>query len=482
MTKEELIKFFHTEKENVLLNTYLALAKVLIEHFNLKNDDPRIVVNARQDRFSFPITINSRYVINTAFNDSISFIMPPDVETKLTEKWGEYIKYDEFKSKGNVFKSNRNEIFPPTWWRIPQELIPEFLNECRDLWFAAVDHELQSGLRSQFKKFHQPELFDLIMNGGLLSTLEERLTTGLIGTEEAPNPVPSDISTTQRRTFLYPWNPKRKEDFWDIPGDKRKIEKNGSVHGIWRSKRKDVSIGDRIFVMRLGDPVIRGIIASGVVSGAASGLKSPYLVPIEFDVLQDVDSGEPYLHYDQLKEFGEMHWFPESGGSLTPSNIAIQVEQMWSKIVGERAPLLDLNTTTVSGTDDHVSNVGAGFGRDSEKNREVERKAVDYVRNYFEEIGWSVKSVELEKDKGFDLLCTKGDLEERVEVKGVSGSDPSFIITANELRKAETDSLWKIHIVYCLDSNSPKHDIWSGTEFIIAYLCKPIQYQAKRVI
>jgi hypothetical protein len=77
---------------------------------------------------------------------------------------------------------------------------------------------------------------------------------------------------------------------------------------------------------------------------------------------------------------------------------------------------------------------GAGFGN-PETNRKVERAAISCVTEWYESRGWQVQSVEIEK-RGFDLLCVKRSIEEHVEVKGIQGSLPAFIITAREVRQA----------------------------------------------
>jgi hypothetical protein len=60
------------------------------------------------------------------------------------------------------------------------------------------------------------------------------------------------------------------------------------------------------------------------------------------------------------------------------------------------------------------------------------------VKREYKQNGWNVESVEQDKC-GYDLHCTKSSLEEHVEVKGIRGLDPSFIITAGEVRRAGSD-------------------------------------------
>lgn len=119
---------------------------------------------------------------------------------------------------------------------------------------------------------------------------------------------------------------------------------------------------------------------------------------------------------------------------------------------------------------------GAGFGN-PETNRKVERAAVSYVVKWYEARGWKVVSVESEK-RGYDLICSKGTITEHVEVKGVQGIQPSFIVTTNEVRQAHNNSRFVLCIVTSAISDSPKISRVSGREFISRFVLSPLAYRA----
>lgn len=96
---------------------------------------------------------------------------------------------------------------------------------------------------------------------------------------------------------------------------------------------------------------------------------------------------------------------------------------------------------------------GAGFG-DPESNKIVERAAVAWVKRFLRRKGWTVRSVEPEA-RGFDLLCRRAAETLHVEVKGVSGDTPSFIITSNEYRECCADPLWRAAVVTNARSRQP---------------------------
>ena len=68
---------------------------------------------------------------------------------------------------------------------------------------------------------------------------------------------------------------------------------------------------------------------------------------------------------------------------------------------------------------------------DPEKNAEVEKAAINTTPQHFENIGYTVKSVE--KDNyGWDLEATRGKRTLLIEVKGLSGEALSVELTPNE--------------------------------------------------
>lgn len=118
---------------------------------------------------------------------------------------------------------------------------------------------------------------------------------------------------------------------------------------------------------------------------------------------------------------------------------------------------------------------GGGFGN-QETNRKVEQAAIRLVSDALQTQGWFVKSVERE-NCGFDLLCSKDKTQEYVEVKGVQGTELSFIITAGEVQKARTNPNWVLFIVTSALSN-PKLQRLSADEFIEKFTLDAISFRA----
>lgn len=135
-----------------------------------------------------------------------------------------------------------------------------------------------------------------------------------------------------------------------------------------------------------------------------------------------------------------------------------------------------LDTSSIAATPVAAPHTGAGFG-DHEQNAETERAAVDYVTELYEDDGWSVESVESE-GCGYDLRCRKGKQEHHVEVKGVGGDQPTFIITAGEVRAADQDKHWRLCLVLRARDDDRECHEWSGRDFLKKFGLDATQYRA----
>jgi len=110
---------------------------------------------------------------------------------------------------------------------------------------------------------------------------------------------------------------------------------------------------------------------------------------------------------------------------------AVWAYQRWPEVL----EALFLKARTSSTADNTTSPKGAGFGS-IENNRKVEKAAIDFVTQHLRQKGYDVESREKECI-GYDLDATHQKQKTlHVEVKGVSGGQVHFPITANEVRSA----------------------------------------------
>jgi hypothetical protein len=137
------------------------------------------------------------------------------------------------------------------------------------------------------------------------------------------------------------------------------------------------------------------------------------------------------------------------------------------------------NSDRVNAQRDHViSGQGAGFG-DPKKNRKVELAAIGFAKRSYEQEGFKVTSVE-SKNLGYDLVASRGSLKLHLEVKGVSGDSPEFIITENELQCARTDEDFRLVVVLNALAVSREKQVLTGREFKARYKLKALAHRAVR--
>lgn len=131
------------------------------------------------------------------------------------------------------------------------------------------------------------------------------------------------------------------------------------------------------------------------------------------------------------------------------------------------------------GDDDIVPEIKEQFAS-LEHRLEVEAASVEFATAQLEREGWQVESVEAQKT-GYDLHCTKGDRScLHVEVKGTSGEDQLFIITANELAQANSDSEFILFLVTKALDSHPSLQRFTGQELIASFNFQPMQYRASK--
>jgi hypothetical protein len=121
---------------------------------------------------------------------------------------------------------------------------------------------------------------------------------------------------------------------------------------------------------------------------------------------------------------------------------------------------------------------GGGFG-DAENNKKVEKAAINAATRRLRMAGWKVSSVE-SLNLGFDLLAEKGNQRREIEVKGVRGTRPEFIITANEVAASKLGNSWELWVVTEALSSRPKIQKFAVADFKEKFELKPLSYKALR--
>lgn len=119
---------------------------------------------------------------------------------------------------------------------------------------------------------------------------------------------------------------------------------------------------------------------------------------------------------------------------------------------------------------------GAGLG-DAEANRKVERAAISYVIIWYKDRNWHVESVENQK-LGYDLKCRKDTTVQCVEVKGIRGELPNFIITQREFLQAQRNPDFVLCAVTSAVSEQPRLFPFTGSQLLEKFEIAPLAYRA----
>jgi 5-methylcytosine-specific restriction protein A len=154
------------------------------------------------------------------------------------------------------------------------------------------------------------------------------------------------------KTFLLAWNPTR----WDWKNFEKDIEELNTTgkcpEDSWNCVSKSANVGDRFFLIKLGqDPKrAKGIIGTKGIIGAGYITSKPYkakhwsenkdvlYVDIDFDPPLLNPYKEPILTLDVLKvgKLAAQHWETQSSGISIRPELADELEHVWADFINER--------------------------------------------------------------------------------------------------------------------------------------------------
>jgi len=146
-------------------------------------------------------------------------------------------------------------------------------------------------------------------------------------------------------TYLLTWNPK-KWGWEHLHKSITQIHRKGFCAETWSvGVTKSISIGDRIFLIKLGKKP-RGIVASGWVTSETfedthwgDKTRIALYVNVHFDTITDVKQDE-MLSIDKLQIgiYGKVNWSPQASGMSIPDDIAPQLEKEWANFLNRETP------------------------------------------------------------------------------------------------------------------------------------------------
>lgn len=136
----------------------------------------------------------------------------------------------------------------------------------------------------------------------------------------------------QRRGWLLTLNP---PDFGNGYDKWCNGTKDGSVcRQNWRCSNTHPELGDDVFVMRTGKQP-RGIVAHGYVCRESFYDKAgKRRIDVEFDRIQDFDSGYDFLSQNKLKmEFPQQDWSPKASGIEIRQEVLGKLREQWQAML-----------------------------------------------------------------------------------------------------------------------------------------------------
>ena len=182
VTEEEfkLIELIKKVNKKEAITFHFERIDELVEHFQLKDSDNRIVFSTPSGKNFLPVTISHRYVL-ASFSGRFNLIIPFKEKRKIArlENIIETSSYDKF----------GNESEPPIW---AQFLLNEnFDTLLKEFWFESVSDELNRFVNSNFNRFdnsayrkaafdkeYREKIIDLAFSGKVIKPGDEENESG----------------------------------------------------------------------------------------------------------------------------------------------------------------------------------------------------------------------------------------------------------------------------------------------------------------
>lgn len=148
-----------------------------------------------------------------------------------------------------------------------------------------------------------------------------------------------EFGVPTKRTWLLTWNP-NKWHWESFEKDVDNVDKGINVESKYSCHSKKPRIGDRAFVLKLGENLPKGIIASGYVSHEpymdiaehTDDNKEMNCIKIKFDKIINFNQNEVLLQDILKKELPGQEWSPQSSGIEVKREIADKLEELWQSV------------------------------------------------------------------------------------------------------------------------------------------------------
>lgn len=226
------------------------------------------------------------------------------------------------------------------------------------------------------------------------------------------------ISKSAERTFELV---KGKEDKVSAENYKNLVESGKFAKNQWWSISRnydDIQPGDTVYVYAGVADGDLGFIGYAMVEGKEGNDRNTWMLHLKFDLNKC-----RMLLKQPIPALTVRQWVPYPHNAVWPFPFE-----------SELAPLLPWNKKSKSKKASQQTKKGKFWQPDPNKRQKVEQNAIELTTKHYEDLGYSVVSVE--KDNiGWDLEATLSGKLLRIEVKGLSQKELLIELTPNEYDK-----------------------------------------------
>jgi len=228
------------------------------------------------------------------------------------------------------------------------------------------------------------------------------------------------------------------------------------------SSIKDAKPGDRVLIYIVA-PHSRLIAKAEVLSFPVKGETGDFAYRADIGKVKLLKN---QITLDQMrKAFPKWSWLiqPRSKARVPDEN----QQKLWKMV----------NAVSLDGPIEVIGRGGAGFGN-AKTNRLVEKAAIRKVTKALIDQGYTVISREKE-NLGYDLDASNATALLHVEVKGISGNEIQFPITANELNQSKNDPNFQLFAVTLAGTRNAVIHQFSGALLQKKFKFRPISFIAE---
>lgn len=198
VTEEEfkLIELIKKVNKKEAITFHFERIDELVEHFQLKDSDKRIVFSTPSGKKFLPVTISHRYVL-ASFSGRFNLIIPFKEKGKIV-RLANIIETSSFDKFGN-------ETEPPIW---AQFLLNEnFDTFLKGFWFESVSDELNRFVNSNFNRFdnsaYRKAAFDKEYREKIINLAFSEKVIKPWNKEKVPEPIKPNPITIPQNLILY---------------------------------------------------------------------------------------------------------------------------------------------------------------------------------------------------------------------------------------------------------------------------------------